>query len=122
MRRNLDLVRSILQWMEDQPEGRNINWKIDIAGATSEEIGYHAHLMAQAGLITAADATALENHSPNAIPTSITWAGHEFLAASRDNTLWAKAKTHVIGPAAGATFSILLDWMKVEAARRLGLP
>ena len=33
--------------------GHNVNEKIDIANATQEAIGYHAHLMAQPGLIHA---------------------------------------------------------------------
>lgn len=122
MRRNLDLVRQLLLWMEARPEGRNVAWRIEIVGFTDEEIGYHAYLMNQAGLITAADATFSEHHSPHWVPMSITWAGHEFIAASRNFELWERAKKNVIGPAAGATFAVLLEWMKQEAKTRLGLP
>jgi hypothetical protein len=121
MRRNLDLVREILIWMEARPEGRNVNWKIEIEGFTDDEIGYHAYLMNQAGLIIAADATPLESASPKWIPNMLTWQGHEFLAAVKDDTLWAKAKKDVIRPAVGATFSVLLEWLKSEAKLRLGL-
>jgi hypothetical protein len=122
MKRDLDLVRSLLQWMEAQEGGRNVGWKIEIEGYTDEQIGFHAHLMAQAGLIQAADATYMESHTPIAKPISITWQGYEFLEASKDNTLWAKAKKHVIAPAGGVAFSVLSEWLKAEAKRRLSLP
>ncbi|MDP3795588.1 MAG: DUF2513 domain-containing protein [Polaromonas sp.] len=122
MKRDLDLVRGILQWMEARPEGRNINWKIEIPGYTAEQIGFHVHLMEQAGLVFARDATFNEAHSPNAIPLSITWSGFEFLDAAKDDTLWAKAKAKVIAPAGGVAFTVLLEWLKAEAKQRLGLP
>jgi len=122
MKRNLDLVREILLWMEAQPEGQNVAWKIQIDGFTDEEIGYHAYLMHQAGLIIATDATFLESHSPHWIPTMLTWQGHEFLSAAKDDTVWAKAKKDVIKPALGATYTVILEWLKAEAKARLGLP
>lgn len=122
MKRDLDLVRAILLWMEARPEGRNINWKIEIDGYTAEQIGYHAYLMSQAGLIEAADATFQESHSPQFVPQQLTWAGHEFLNAAKDSSIWAKAKTHVIGPTGGVAFTVLLEWLKAEAKTRLGLP
>lgn len=122
MRRDLDLVRSILLWIEAQPEGHNINWTVAIAGHTDEQIGYHVHLMEQAGLLIASDATYSESRSPSAIPVSITWNGHEFLNAAKDSNLWARAKANVIGPAGGVAFTVLLEWLKAEAKRQLGLP
>lgn len=122
MKRDLDLVRKLLQWMEAQPEGRNVGWKIEIPGYTDEQIGYHAHIMGQAGLILAADRTYMESHTPYAVPTSITWAGHEFLAAAANDTIWASAKETVLKPAVGATVPVLLEWLKMEAKARLGLP
>lgn len=121
MKRDLDLVRSILQWMEARPEGRNVAWEVIIDGYTDEQIGYHVHLMGQAGLVIAKDSTFLESHSPYAIPVSITWAGHEFLGASGDSSLWTSAKKKVIGPAGSVAFSVLLEWLKSEAKKKLML-
>jgi hypothetical protein len=121
VKRDLDLVRSILQWMEARPEGHNVAWEMAIDGYANEEIGYHVHLMGQAGLIIAEDITHLASHSPCAMPISITWAGHEFLGASNDSTLWASAKKKVIGPAGSVAFNVLLEWLKSEAKKKLGL-
>jgi hypothetical protein len=122
MQRDMDLVRKLLQWMEAQEHGRNINWKIDIEGYTAEQIGYHAYLMAQAGLIDGTDVTLMESKSPQCMPQRLTWAGHDFLESIKDDTLWAKAKKNVIQPAGGVAFSVLIDWAKAEAKARLGLP
>ena len=121
MQRNMDLVRKILLHMEGQEHGHNIGWKFAIAGYTPEQIGYHAHLMAQGGLIVAADATFSESLSPSAKPISITWEGHDFLAAARDDGTWAKAQKTVLAPAAGATWAVILEWLKAESLRQLGL-
>lgn len=93
-----------------------------VEGVTDEIVDYHVHLMSQAGLITAIDTTALDSASPGAIPLGITWAGHDFLDAAKDDTLWNKAKATVIKPAAGVAFDVLLAWLKHEAKQRLGLP
>ncbi|MEJ7804330.1 MAG: DUF2513 domain-containing protein [Telluria sp.] len=122
MRRDMDLVRGILKFMEAQAEGINVGWNIVIDGYTDEQIGYHAHLLAQAGLILAADATYMESNAPSALPLSLTWQGHDFLESIKDDALWAKAKKHVLMPAGGAAFSVLTEWIKAEAKQRLGLP
>ncbi len=122
VKRDLDLVRKILLWMEAQPEGHNINWTIEIDGHDEEAIGFHAHLMEQAGLIVATECTTQSDLSPAAIPVSITWDGYEFLGASKDNKLWTLAREKVIGPAGGVAFTVLLEWLKVEGLKRLGLP
>lgn len=93
-----------------------------IDGYTEEQIGYHVYLMNQAGLITAVDTTTISDESPSAIPLSITWAGHDFLDSVKDETLWKKAKSVVIKPAAGVAFDVLVAWVKAEAKQRLGLP
>lgn len=63
--------------------------------------------MMQAGLVKGADVTTMESLSPEAELTSVTWAGHEFLEASRDERLWSKAKK-----AASSTGGLALDVLK----------
>lgn len=121
MKRDLDLIRSILLSMEASDHGFAAE-RPAVDDYTEEQIGYHVYLMGQAGLITTADATTLADQSPSAIPLSITWAGHDFLDSVKDETLWNKAKSVVLKPAAGVTFDILVAWVKAEAKQRLGLP
>ena len=121
MKRDIDLIRTILLSMEANEHGF-AGTSPAIEGHSEEQIGYHVYLMGQAGLITTADATCLSDQSPNAIPLSITWAGHDFLDSVKDETLWKKAKTIVLKPAAGVAFDVLVEWVKAEAKQRLGLP
>lgn len=121
MKRDMDLVRKILIFMSGNERGPHVKWQEELPEYTREQILHHAHLMAQGGLIEAAHCDDMDDLLPMALPTSITWAGHDFLAAASDDTIWAQAKKTVLAPAAGATFTVVLEWMKIEAMRRLGL-
>jgi hypothetical protein len=91
MKRDMDLVRKILLAIEENPQGF-FNKRLLIEGYSAEQIGYHVYLMMQAGLVEGADATTMGCQSPVAIPTGLTWQGHDFLDACRDEGVWAKAK------------------------------
>lgn len=120
MKRDMDLVRKILMLMSENDQGPNVKWAELLPDYTKEQIHHHAYLMAEGDLIQAADATTLSDRLPMAIPTSITWAGHEFIDSIRDPSLWDAAKKNVIKPAGGVAFTVLLEWAKAETLRRLG--
>jgi len=92
MKRNMELVREILIEMEKWPA--DSAGEIQIAGRAPEEITYHLGLMADRGLINAIDASS--NGGSAWLPQGITWEGHEFLDAARSNTVWERAKKHVL--------------------------
>jgi hypothetical protein len=120
MKRDLDLCRAILLRMESHEHGfapRDMNFD----GYSEDAVGYHCLLLKQARLITGSETDGDTSLSPTAIPGSITWLGHEFLASAKDEDVWAKAKKHVIAPSAAVSFAVLLEWLKAEALRRLGL-
>src|SRR5262245_7503618 len=100
MQRNMDLVRMILLSLETSPSG----WALDDLGIKSfppEEIGYHAHIMMQEGLIEGSDITHMHSVGPEALPRSLTWKGHEFLDLARDQERWNRAKA-IIAKIGGA--------------------
>ena len=117
----MDLVRKILIFMSTSDEGPNVDWAAKIPGYTEDQILHHAALMKQGGLIIAGDYGDLDSALPIALPVCITWAGHDFLSAVIDDTVWAKAKKTVLAPAAGATWAVVMEWLKAESLRRLGL-
>lgn len=47
----------------------------------------------------------------------LTWEGHEFLDAARNDTTWRKAKDKFLKPAGAWTFSLLLEFLKAEAKK-----
>jgi len=108
MQRNMDLVRMILMRIEDSPLG----WAarpFEFAGYTPEEVGYHAHIMAEDGLIEAADVTTMHSKGPEAMPRALTSKGHDFLDLARDQQRWSRAKA-IIGKVGSAPIAV---WMKV---------
>jgi hypothetical protein len=121
MKRDMDLVRKILIFMSGNDQGPNVKWEDAIPGYTQAQILHHAHLMSQGNLIDTIDATSLDDFLPMALPVSITWNGHEFLDASRDETLWERAKKHVIKPTGGVAMSVLTEWLKSQATAALVL-
>lgn len=108
MQRNMDLVRMILLRLESSPTGRAPR-DLEITSFRPEEVGYHAHIMKQEGLIEGVNTTHLASPGPEVKPTSLTWKGHEFLELARDQDRWNRAKM-IIDKVRGAPISV---WMKV---------
>jgi hypothetical protein len=104
----MDLVRMILMRIEGSPSG----WAtrpFGIEGFTPDQVGYHAHIMKEDGLIEAADDTNLHSKGPEATPRALTWKGHEFLDLARDQKRWNQAKG-IINKVGSAPISV---WTKV---------
>ncbi len=122
MHRDPDLIRKLLFHFEAKPDYKAEKCPpIDAYG--EQEIMYHMLLLAQAGLL---------DHEPSRSTTSdriisvlgfgLTWQGHEFLAAARDDSLWERAKQNVLGAAGGMVFDLAKAWLMHEAKRALSLP
>jgi len=124
MKRDMDLVRKILMACVDHEHGRAPQ-DLAIEGYSEEQIGYHVYLMMEAGLVEAADVTTMGSESPEAVVTSVTWDGHEFLEASRDEGLWENAK-QAVGSTGGMVLGVLksvLIALATDAAKKAaGLP
>lgn len=119
MKRDFDLVRMILKDAEEMAPGEQAGG-FTYDGIDDSIVEAHVVLLLEAGLLSG---TIVESISDNAggIVTGLTWHGHDFLDAVKDDSLWSKAKETVIKPAGGVAFSVLLEWAKAEATRRLGL-
>lgn len=100
MKRDLNLVRDILLWATEQ-DGAGIGQNPVLPDYSEETIAHHVHLMWEAGLVDAVEITTLDGPGPSAILLSVTWAGHDFIDAARDNTIWNKTKSKVRFPDLG---------------------
>jgi hypothetical protein len=133
MKRNLDLCREILQaleahgerWHEDKPE---------VGGRPQKEVAYHLDLLCEAGLVWSefrearslcADAELAEKISQHMYQNRdryrLTWAGHEFLDAARDNARWNSAKRKVIDNTGGLAFEFVKAVLMQKGKELLGL-
>ena len=106
MKRDMDLVRAILLELERAEGYASHPFLID--GQAESAVGFHCHLMLQAGLITGQETTAFGDPSPSAMPLCITWEGYEFLEAARSATLWGRAKT-LAASTGNSSFKVLID-------------
>lgn len=119
MKRNMELVRKILFALEEAEHGFVNGVKID--GYSDEQVGYHAYLMMEDGLIRATDLTALCSKSPEARPSGLTSKGHEFLDAARSETVWNKAMAKVKDAGGCVTLTALTGLLKKLVEQQLGI-
>lgn len=85
MRRDMDLIKKILAFVEEQESCRNIPVP-DLCGYTEDQIHYHVGLCHEAGYLVAG--------SPGTYSTGrrfpeilyMTWGGHEALANLRNGS------------------------------------
>jgi hypothetical protein len=104
MKRDMDLMRQIMMEVENlRYDGGG--HEITIPDHAKPEIYYHVLLLHEAGLIEALDLSG--NDYVLWRPTRLTYAGHEFLDAARDETRWNKAKDKVTSTTGTLTIEAL---------------
>lgn len=107
MKRDLDLMRLILMACEEHPHGFAPR-DLALPGYTKEQIGYHIHLLGQAGLMRVSDVSSFGDASPQALAIALTNAGHDFLDATRDPTRWQRVRS-VVATLGGWTLDVVRD-------------
>jgi hypothetical protein len=123
MQRDMELVRSILLIVEQHEHG-NAPGDLEVEGYTADKIGYHCHLIGQAGLADVADLTTRGSNGPKARILRLTCVGHEFLDAARDSTVWEKAKSRLATAGQNLVtvpFTVLSAVLVDEGKRLVGL-
>jgi hypothetical protein len=123
MKRDMDLVRSIILACSEHEHGFAPDFQID--GYSTEQVEYHKYLMVEAGLLQGKTYSVAGSETPVATVSAMTWEGHDFLEASRDDKIWAKAK-QATSAAGGMAFDVLktiLSGLATQAAKNFaGLP
>ena len=94
MKRDMELVRELLIQIEEHDSKDEINFFVEEGYKfTNQEIDYHLELMISAGLIKGS-----ARHTSKGTVfdiESLTWIGHEFLDAARNDKVWEKAEKTV---------------------------
>ena len=118
MKRDLDLIRLILLETEknDQPMQ---SVRISAEGFSDQEVSYHVRLLHEAGYVHANNMSHLRGIAW--YPKSLTWAGHEFLDATRNGTVWNQVKVKLKDQAVDAPLSVIQQLATSLVARALGL-
>jgi hypothetical protein len=118
MRRDLDLIRKLLLEIEahDDPTD-TMHVKGD--GYTPHEVQYHLKLLRDAGMIVAVDFSS--GSTMDYRPKSITWHGHEFLDAARNDTVWRQVKVLLKDKGIDAPLSVIQQLAVKFVSVQLGL-
>lgn len=90
MKRNLDLIRYILIFLENSLDAIDSNYDIVFPETTNEEICYNLKIMKDARLISYVDASPFEETQYCLI--QMTYAGHDYLDSVRDDSIWKCVK------------------------------
>jgi hypothetical protein len=119
MTRNLEIVRAILKELESQ-EGMEFVQHFTIENATNEEIVYHLKLMIQKGLIEG------EIHGDPRqgwypLIRGMTWEGHDFLNATKSETVWEKIRAKAAEVGSDLTIEIAKELGKRYLAQQFGI-
>ena len=116
MKRDLNLIREILLAIEAKPDTASL-WpveKMSIKGHAIAEIKYNLFLLYEAGYVAVYIEEADDELTLYA--QRLTWQGHEFLDAARDNGRWKKVLS-----SAEAIGGLALDVLKpvlIDMARQ----
>ena len=116
MKRDMDLVRLILLEIEKSSEDPRSQVRLKIQNYTFEQVSYHIMIMHEADLIEAVDSSTMGSSSVW-YPKRLTWYGHEFLDAARNDSIWKKAKEK----ASSMNFELLKELLLGLARQQLGV-
>lgn len=114
MKRDLDLCREILLYIEEYGKPSEA-LEIDFKDYSDEEISYNLDLLSEAGYMELTTGSAEDK----LVWGRISWDGHEYLAAIKDDKTWNKAKEHIKSKIGSASFSVLLQVLNEFAKRSI---
>ncbi len=91
MQRNMDLVRKILIAIENSVDDEPGTIDLPHSEFNDVTIFQHVRMMHEGNLIHAIEGHGFDNSAPW-YPHSLTWHGHDFLDAVRDDAIWARVR------------------------------
>lgn len=118
MERDNEMIRQLLiEFKENSKPGADIS-------PDTEKENYHMYLLLESGLIDAKKQNYMGQSLPEYINLRITTAGHDFLEAAENNTVWEKSKQSLkekgmnIG---NVPIDVLKDYLKMQLKAHLGI-
>ena len=88
-------------------DGFENDWRPEIDDYSLEEIVYHVEIMKDAGLLDVDIQWLVGGGLPVIYLKRMTWDGHEFLDAARNESIWSQAKAKVLETTGGLGFEAL---------------
>lgn len=122
MKRDMDLVRTILLAVEEGRDGfQGKGCTPEMPGQSLENIVEHLEIVIDAGLLVAEVQRSMGPYRPTIHIERLTWEGHEFLDAARQDSLWNQAKEKMLESTGGLSLSLLKELLVQQGKQALGL-
>lgn len=115
MKRDMDLIRALLLQTEEEE-------KPDLSGWTEKQQVYHMALLIEANLVHGEIIEDQNGRVASTLTTRLTWDGHEFLDAARDDTVWKKVKEKLAAVGTNVAWPVLTAVLTDLAKKKLGIP
>lgn len=121
MKRDMELVRTLLVHFEEKPDDHLVK-HVEIEGYDTRTIDYHLILLYEANLIEGEPSVSKSSKRVIRVyPMRLTWHGHEFLAAARNDSVWRKTMTKIASAIGDVPFTLLKDLLMQTARDNLGM-
>ena len=124
MKRDMDLVRKLLAYFEDKADDQHVlTSTIALEGYAADPlmIDYHLILLYEAGFIAGEPSRTNTGRVISVLPFRLTWEGHEFLAAARDESVWKKVKSKLTAGAGDVPITLLKELLMQTMRAQLGI-
>lgn len=123
MRRDYELVRSVMLELEAIPPGQAVNGSVlSRADRDDATLAEHLVLLIQEQMLEGKAYTTFDGLGPDQIIIiRVTWKGHEFLDAVREERVWNIVKTKLANVGGRATFEIITQLGSAALKGFLGL-
>jgi hypothetical protein len=112
----MDIIRLLLLQAEGEEPAP------DLSAYTQAQQVYHSALIIEAGLVHGEIITNGDGLPAATVTLRLTWKGHEFLDAARNDTIWKKAGEKTKKAGIQVTMAVLEELLKKLLKEPLGLP
>ncbi len=122
MKRDYHLIRELLRTLEEKTNpGHMTAEDFHIEGYQKLQIGDHLRQLYEAGFISgeAIRSTTTPERIIDVWPFDLTWQGHEFIAAARNDSVWKKVRSNLGDRFAAVPFSVLTSLLIAELNRQI---
>jgi hypothetical protein len=107
MKRDWDIIRTILVRVEEISPDEGALQLSAFAPEQAASVSYHMELLIEAGLVSGKMSKTLGPGPYNFIVMRLTWQGHEFIDAIRNDTVWQKTKKSFLTNGISMTFDLV---------------
>jgi hypothetical protein len=118
MKRDFDLIRSILLQVEEADSGNPVQILHFDEDVKDPVLAEHIELAIDAGLI---DGQVISDDPVGFAITRLTWQGHDFLEHARNDTIWKKVQAEARAKGTSVTLHVLNALLAKAAEKYAGL-